>query len=191
MASVVTGLLSPSSRLCAALFSGHNRRKEKQKTALFCALPIGMRMVFDPGDFPESLRSGVQALAQDMAAHGTRRDDPARAVMGMLGDRWTALILQVLMIGEWRHADLKRALSRLSVEQAISQRVLTLKLRALERDGFVARHATADVPPRVSYGLTPLGEELACEGRRFIDWVNARSAAIEAARVVFDSRVDE
>lgn len=144
--------------------------------------------MIDPGDFPEALRAGVLALAQDMAAHGTRRDDPARAVMAMLGDRWTALILQVLMIGEWRHADLKRALSRLSAEQAISQRVLTLKLRALERDGFVLRHATADVPPRVSYALSALGRELAGEGRRVIDWVNARSDAITAARMRFDAR---
>ena len=139
-------------------------------------------------DFPEGLRGGLAALAADMAAHGTRRDDPARAVMAMLGDRWTSLILQVLTIGEWRHADLKRALSRLSVEQAISQRVLTMKLRSLERDGFVLRRATDHVPPRVSYALSPLGEELAREGRRMIDWVNTRSPAIEAARQTFDAR---
>ncbi|WP_226018859.1 helix-turn-helix domain-containing protein [Novosphingobium sp. FKTRR1] len=147
--------------------------------------------MIDFGDFPPDLREGVRALAQDMAAHGTRRDDPARAVMGMLGDRWTALILQVLVIGQWRHAELKRALSRLSVEQTISQRVLTLKLRALERDGFVARHATADVPPRVSYCLTDLGRELAREGRGLIDWVNARAADIASARQHFDSRAGD
>jgi len=145
-------------------------------------------MGMEPGQFPAELRDGLRALAQDMAAHGTRRDDPARAVMAMLGDRWTSLILQVLAIGTWRHADLKRALSRLSVEQAISQRVLTLKLRALERDGFVARHATGDVPPRVSYRLTPLGGELAHEGRRVIDWANARSEAIYQARVRLDAQ---
>lgn len=142
--------------------------------------------MIDPDRFPLELRPGLQALAADMAAHGTRRDDPAREVMAMLGDRWTSLILQVLMIGEWRHADLKRALAQLSIEQAISQRVLTLKLRALERDGFVARHATGDVPPRVSYALTPLGIDLAHEGRRLIDWVNARSGAIHQARANFD-----
>jgi DNA-binding HxlR family transcriptional regulator len=141
----------------------------------------------DPSGFPTHLREGLSALAQDMATHGIRRDDPARAVMAMLGDRWTSLILQVLMIGAWRHADLKRALSRLSSEQAISQRVLTLKLRALERDGFVARDVTADVPPRVSYRLTALGCDLADEGRRMIDWVNARAEMICAARTIFDA----
>lgn len=144
--------------------------------------------MIDPSDFAEDLRAGLAALAADMAAHGTQRGDPAREVMAMLGDRWSALILQVLAIGEWRHADLKRALSALSAEQAISQRVLTLKLRALERDGFVLRRATHDVPPRVSYRLTPLGAELAHEGRRMIDWVNERSEAIIAARAGFDGR---
>lgn len=146
--------------------------------------------MIDPDDFPHELRAGLTALSADMAAHGTRRVDPPREVMAMLGDRWTSLILQVLMIGTWRHADLKRALAALSEEQAISQRVLTLKLRALERDGFVTRNVTADVPPRVSYGLTPLGVDLAREGRRMIDWVNARSEAILQARAAFDRRSD-
>jgi DNA-binding HxlR family transcriptional regulator len=180
-----------SARLIDALNPGSSGRK----TALFCALNKVLphaRMtgdaVIDPDDFPQHLRSGLAALAMDMAQHGTRRVDPPREVMAMLGDRWTSLILQVLVIGEWRHADLKRALSALSEEQAISQRVLTLKLRALERDGFVARHITTDVPPRVSYRLTALGLELAREGRQMIDWVNARSEAIITARASFDQR---
>lgn len=146
--------------------------------------------MIDPAKFPAHLQEGLRALAQDMSAHGTRRVDPPREVMAMLGDRWTSLILQVLAIGAWRHADLKRALAALSEEQAISQRVLTLKLRALERDGFVARHVTADVPPRVSYRLTGLGMDLAREGRRMIDWANERSTAILDARAAFDRRGD-
>jgi len=108
----------------------------------------------------------------------------------MLGDRWTSLILMVLAIGPWRHADLKRALAQLSAEQAISQRVLTLKLRTLERNGFVLRHVTGDVPPKVSYSLSPLGLELAGEGRRMVDWANARAEAIRAARQAFDAAED-
>jgi len=142
--------------------------------------------VIDLEQFPADLRAGLQRLTADMVANGTRRDDPAREVMAMLGDRWTSLILQVLAIGEWRHADLKRALSRISIEQAISQRVLTLKLRALERDGFVARHASAHIPPRVSYCLTALGTDLAREGRHLIDWTNNRGADIAKARAAFD-----
>lgn len=128
----------------------------------------------------------IKALAAEMAAHGTGRDTPVRSVMALLGDRWTTLVLLVIATGEWRHAELKRVLASLSAEQAISQRVLTLKLRTLERDGFVARAVTPDVPPRVSYRLTPLGEELHRQARGMIDWIKDCHAEIAAAREHFD-----
>jgi len=129
---------------------------------------------------------GLVALAQDMARHGNDREAPARAVMAMLGDRWTTLILLVLCHGEMRHADLKRTVARLSFEKAISQRVLTLKLRALERDGFVLRTVTADIPPRTSYQLSPLGMSLASHARAMIAWINGQSAEILGARKLYD-----
>jgi len=135
-------------------------------------------------------RSGLASLAAEMAEHGTSREAPVREVMGLLGDRWSTLILLVLAIGEWRHAELRRALARLSAEQAISQRVLTLKLRTLERDGFVLRSVTDDVPPKVSYGLSTLGKALHGQTRAMIAWVNANEQAILAARDAFD-RADD
>ena len=129
----------------------------------------------------------IAELAAEMEAHGTARDAPVRAVMALLGDRWTTLILLVLEAGEWRHAELKRVLGRLSSERTISQRVLTLKLRTLERDGFVARSVSADVPPKVSYRLTTMGMGLCAEARRLISWVNQREAEIAKARQSFDS----
>lgn len=133
----------------------------------------------------------MAALREEMARYGHDREAPAREVMARLGDRWSMLVLIVLAMGEWRHADLRRAMAHLSSEQAISQRVLTLKLRSLERDGFVLRTATDHVPPRVSYALTPLGRELSVEARRLIDWVNAKSGAIRDARAVFDAREED
>ena len=135
----------------------------------------------DPLELP-----GLRALGAEMARYGHEREAPARAVMGMLGDRWTTLILLVLGEGELRHADLKRVIAQLSHEQAISQRVLTLKLRALERDGFVLRSVSADVPPRVAYRLSALGEDLFARARGMIDWINARSDAIHEARDRYD-----
>ena len=132
-------------------------------------------------------REGIAALAAQMAAHGTERDAPVRAVMVLLGDRWTTLILLVLGTGDWRHAELKRVLAQLSAEQAISQRVLTLKLRTLERDGFVARSVSGDVPPRVSYALTVPGVELLGQAQGLIEWIQGQSAAIRAARSRFDA----
>lgn len=131
-------------------------------------------------------RDGIAALAAQMAAHGTERDAPVRAVMGLLGDRWTTLILLVLGTGQWRHAELKRVLAQLSSEQAISQRVLTLKLRTLERDGFVTRSVTGDVPPRVSYALTALGQGLLAQAQGLIGWIQEQSGAIREARNRFD-----
>lgn len=125
-------------------------------------------------------------LAAEMALHGKLRDDPAREVMGLLGDRWSTLILLVLGTGTFRHAELRRTLAELSAEQAISQRVLTLKLRTLERDGFVGRNVTADIPPKVSYMLTPLGVDLHAQARSLIDWINHRAQQIRTARDAFD-----
>jgi len=139
------------------------------------------RMTGDGSDF-----AGMARLADEMARYGNEREAPARAVMAMLGDRWTTLILLVLHEEALRHADLKRAMESLSHEGAISQRVLTLKLRALERDGFVLRTVSADVPPRVSYRLTPLGADLAQRARSMIDWINARSDAIRLSRETYD-----
>jgi DNA-binding HxlR family transcriptional regulator len=137
-------------------------------------------------DLDPEKNARVAALAEEMQRNGGGRDDPVRSVMGLLGDRWSTLLLLVLATGEWRHAGLRRTTARLSAEQAISQRVLTLKLRAMEREGLVARHVSADVPPKVSYTLTPLGHDLHGEVRRQIDWISERRDQIFAARQRFD-----
>ncbi|UVO54345.1 helix-turn-helix domain-containing protein [Sphingomonas sp. SUN039] len=142
--------------------------------------------MIDLGGIDGALHHGLAALAEDMRAHGHYPDDPARHVFALLGDRWTTLILFALAIGTFRHAELRRAIARLSSEGRISQRVLTAKLRVLERDGFVSRHATADVPPKVSYALTASGHDLVGQARRLLDWVHSRRGDIDHARTTFD-----
>lgn len=132
------------------------------------------------------LHDGLSALAADMRVHGYQRDEPVREIFGLLGDRWSTLILLVLAIGTFRHAELQRALGRLGAEGKISQRVLTLKLRTLERDGLVVRTATHHVPPRVSYTLSPLGRSLLEQARQLLGWVQSHRAVIEQARAAFD-----
>lgn len=139
-------------------------------------------------DIDPAMHAGVAALAEAMQRHGYQRSDPVREIFALLGDRWTTLVLLVLRIGCWRHAELRRILGRLGAEGKISQRVLTLKLRALERDGIVLRHATADVPPRVSYELTAMGISLVEEAERLIAWVHANRATIDAARDAYEAR---
>jgi DNA-binding HxlR family transcriptional regulator len=132
------------------------------------------------------LHDGVSALAGEMRTHGYQRDEPVREIFSLLGDRWTMLILLVLAIGSFRHAELQRTLGRLGAEGKISQRVLTLKLRMLERDGLVTRAITPDVPPKVSYALSPLGVGLVGQARTLLGWVQAHRKAIESARDSFD-----
>jgi DNA-binding HxlR family transcriptional regulator len=78
----------------------------------------------------------------------------ASEVLGRVGDKWTVLVVSTLGNGPMRFNELRRALG------SISQRMLTLTLRALERDGLVTRTVFPIVPPRVDYELTRLGRSL-------------------------------
>lgn len=133
----------------------------------------------------EAARAGLLALDGAMRRDGYRRDDAIREVFGLLGDRWSMLILLVLQTGTYRHAVLRRVVGALGAEEGISQRVLTLKLRALERNGFVLRRATEDVPPRVEYRLSPTGGGLMDQAQRLFDWIRAHKLAIQQAREAF------
>lgn len=129
---------------------------------------------------------GLVALSGRMGKPPPDRDAPPREVMARLGDSWSALILLVLATGTYRHATLKRVIAALSAEGDISQRMLTLRLRALERDGFVLRETQDDlVPPRVAYSLSPLGNALADQLKALLEWIEAQADTIEAARARF------
>lgn len=141
----------------------------------------------DFDDFDPACRDRLTALAQDMHQHGAEQDAPIRTIFGLLGDRWSMLILLLLDIGPFRHAELRRLLDRMSAEGGISQRVLTLKLRLLERNGIVSRSVSGDVPPKVGYALTPLGRELLLEAKRLLVWAQDRRDQIEKARALFDT----
>jgi DNA-binding HxlR family transcriptional regulator len=142
--------------------------------------------LIDLSGIDAELHDGLTRLAADMRANGYQRDEPVREIFSLLGDRWTMLILLVLSIGIFRHAELRRAMGRLGAEGNISQRVLTLKLRTLERNGLVHRETIHHVPPKVSYGLTAMGRSLVEECRRLLFWVHTHQPAIATARTAFD-----
>ena len=85
-------------------------------------------------------------------------------------------------VGPRRFNEIKRLVG------GISQRMLTLTLRGLERDGLVTRTVTASTPPRVDYALTEMGRSLWQPVRLLSDWARAHRADIEAARQDFDRR---
>lgn len=107
-----------------------------------------------------------------------------RAVSGILqriGDKWSVLIISRLGEGPRRFNEIKRMIG------GISQRMLTLTLRNLERDGLVSRTVTPSVPPRVDYELTDLGRDLLIPISALADWAIQHTACVEAARARFDS----
>lgn len=106
------------------------------------------------------------------------------AVMARLGDKWTVLALSMLLLapgGRLRSAELKAGLA------GISQRMLTLTVRNLERDGLLLRHVFPDVPPRVEYELTERGRSLLPALEGFTNWIRANWPGIEASQRAYDA----
>src|ERR1700754_5075710 len=87
-------------------------------------------------------------------SHVLSKCSPIRSILARVGDKWSLLIVLFLRDGPLRFNEIKRMLD------GISQRMLTLTLRGLERDGLVTRTVFPTVPPRVDYELTPLGRSL-------------------------------
>ncbi len=102
-------------------------------------------------------------------------------VLSRVGDKWTVLVVGVLGPGPKRFNEIRRALG------SISQRMLTLTLRGLERDGLVTRTVHATIPPRVDYALTALGHSLLDPVNGLGLWARRHRAEIETARHQYDT----
>src|SRR3954462_4086348 len=102
-------------------------------------------------------------------------------VLSRVGDKWTVLVVSTLGDGPKRFNELRKALG------SISQRMLTLTLRALERDGLVTRTVFPTIPPRVDYELTKLGRSLLDPVSGLGLWARKNRAAIQDARKRFDA----
>jgi DNA-binding HxlR family transcriptional regulator len=113
----------------------------------------------------------------DIESHDCRA---VSAILSRIGDKWSVLIISRLGKGPRRFNEIKRMIG------GISQRMLTLTLRNLERDGLVKRTVTPSVPPRVDYELTALGQDLLGPIRALGDWAIQHQPCIEAARTQFD-----
>jgi DNA-binding HxlR family transcriptional regulator len=102
-------------------------------------------------------------------------------VLARVGDKWTVLVVVMLGDGPKRFNELRRNLG------SISQRMLTLTLRALERDGLVTRTVFPTIPPRVDYALTRLGRSLLDPVSALGLWARKHRPAIAESRRRFDS----
>ncbi len=105
-------------------------------------------------------------------------------VLSRVGDKWTILVVSELGNGPKRFNEIRRALG------SISQRMLTLTLRGLERDGLVTRTVFPTIPPRVDYELTKLGRSLLEPVSGIGLWARQNRTAIQEARLRFDTAAD-
>ena len=108
-------------------------------------------------------------------------DCPTRLVLDRIGDKWTVLVILLLSDGPMRFSELRGHLG------AVAPKVLTQTLRRMERDGLVTREVFAEVPPRVQYALTGLGDSLTEPIAVIADWAEANVSRITAAQAAYDA----
>jgi DNA-binding HxlR family transcriptional regulator len=103
-------------------------------------------------------------------------------ILSRIGDKWSVLVVMTLKDGPRRFSEIRRAIPE------VSQRMLTLTLRGLERDGLVSRKVTPTIPPRVDYKLTALGRSLQEPVIALGQWALENAPQIAAARAAFDAK---
>lgn len=127
------------------------------------------------------LASTEPTTYESVCAAATADHAPAiRAVLDRIGDKWSLLVIGTLRDERLRFSELRRHIP------GISQRMLTLTLRQLERDGLVTRSVYAEVPPRVEYELTERGGTLVTVAIELAEWSVQNFPAIEASRRAYD-----
>ncbi len=115
----------------------------------------------------------------------SERGCQAREILDRVGDKWSLYVIGRLGPDTKRFTELKREID------GISQRMLTVTLRGLERDGLVSRKVYAVMPPRVEYTLTEMGRTLLDMSTALLRWAEGHLDEIEAARAAYDRRAGE
>lgn len=118
----------------------------------------------------------------DFPAPGEANDcRMVREILDLVGDKWSLYIIASLKDGPVRFNELRRRID------GISQRMLTITLRGLERDGLVSRTLFPTIPPRVDYALTDVGRSLLEPVMALTLWANAQQRNIQDARARYDA----
>ena len=125
----------------------------------------------------DATNSDVRDPGCDIAPSG---GDAIREVLDRLGDKWSLLIIRALRGGALRFTALQRETT------GISQRMLTHTLRALQRDGLIARESFDESPPRVEYRLTDFGHTFVPVVVTIVDWAVDNQAVLEANHNAWD-----
>jgi DNA-binding HxlR family transcriptional regulator len=109
-------------------------------------------------------------------------DCPSRQVLDLISDKWTPLIIMLLEDDPKRFSELRRSIN------GISQKMLTQTLRSMERNGLVTRTVYPEVPPRVEYELTSMGETLCAPMQAIVCWAEGHINEITTAQTIYDLR---
>lgn len=117
-------------------------------------------------------------------AHMPAEWRPVGDVLALIGDKWTVMVLGALSESTKRFSELRRDIA------GISQKMLSLKLRTLERDGLVQRTVYAVIPPRVDYDLTELGRRLLRSLEGLTEFAIMHQFQVEQSRQRFDAELD-
>jgi DNA-binding HxlR family transcriptional regulator len=125
--------------------------------------------------------------AEQMVQSGSPKTSPIVSVVNHVGNYWRNWLLLILRTGAYRPSTIARLLGALDPTRHISQRILTINLRMLERDGLIAREVIDDKRLNVVYALTPLGDDLSDQLLLLLEWGSQHAAAIAAARAAFDT----
>src|SRR5689334_21763421 len=128
-----------------------------------------------------SKEPGYSCCTEDAFQWDTREDCEVRQILDRIGDKWSLLVIALLDNRSLRFIELKKTID------GVSQRMLTVTLRQLERDGLVRRTVHPVVPPRVDYELTDLGRTLHETVQSLVLWTERHQADIAAARQQFDA----
>jgi DNA-binding HxlR family transcriptional regulator len=129
---------------------------------------------------PSHFRLGEPTSAKHVGLAAQHADEAIRIILDRIGDKWSFLIILGLADGAMRFGQLRGRID-------LSQRVLTLTLRNLKRDGLICREVFPTTPPSVEYSLSPLGKSFLEPLYVLQQWAAAASADVQAARAAFDS----
>jgi DNA-binding HxlR family transcriptional regulator len=128
-----------------------------------------------------NVRANVRRVPGPCSHWGDQDADFIREILDLVGDKWSVLIIGTLSDGPVRYSDLAAAIP------GISQRMLTLTLKQLQRSGIVNRTPYAEVPPRVEYSLTDLGSTLLSTVLELAAWSADRHAEIRRHQNAYDT----
>jgi DNA-binding HxlR family transcriptional regulator len=134
---------------------------------------------------PSNCASTVDYGDADPFQWDTREDCQVRQILDRIADKWSLLVIALLENRRLRFTELRREID------GVSQRMLTVTLRSLERDGLVKRTVHPVVPPRVEYELTSLGGTLHTTIQSLVTWTEEHQEEIAQARTAYDTRAAE